>query len=55
MMRADGYVQLNDLLMAQSVKRHKVTPAMIDYIVANNDKQRYQLCEEQGVRYIRAV
>ena len=54
-MRADGYIALNDLLQVQSMKKHRVTPAIIDYIVANNDKKRYQLTEEQGVRFIRAV
>ena len=46
MMRADGYIQLDDLLAVKSVSKHKVTAAVVDHIVANNDKQRFQLMEE---------
>lgn len=41
MMRADGYIQLDDMLQVKSMKNHRVTPAMVDFIVANNDKKRY--------------
>lgn len=54
-MRQDGYIQLADLLNVKSLKRMKVTEAVVEHIVNNNDKKRFQLMTEEGVRYIRAV
>ena len=53
-MREDGYIYLNDLLEMKSLKSKRIGQAEIEYIVATNDKQRFELSEEQGVMLIRA-
>ena len=45
-MREDGYIYLNDLLEMKSLKSKRIGQAEIEYIVATNDKQRYELSEE---------
>ena len=53
--RPDGFIYLDDLLAVKSVAKLKPTYAMIEHIVNNNDKKRFELSEEQGVKLIRAV
>ncbi|KAI8085026.1 phosphotransferase KptA/Tpt1 [Halteromyces radiatus] len=48
----DGYIKLSDLLARPKLKG--VTEAQIQYIVANNDKQRFFLKQDHGDWYIRA-
>ena len=52
MMRADGYIQLQEMLNVRSIKKNKVTVAVVEHIVASNDKKRFELTEEEGVKFI---
>ena len=54
-MRPDGYIYLADLLACKNLKKMKVTEAVVEHIVANNDKKRFELSSEQGVKLIRAA
>ena len=54
-MRPDGYIYLADLLACKNLKKLKVTEAVVEHIVASNDKKRFELSSEQGVKLIRAV
>ena len=55
MMRPDGFIFLADLLSYKSMVKMKVNEAAVMHIVANNDKKRFEVKEEQGVKLIRAV
>ena len=46
---------MEDLLNHRSMKKIKVGISDVQYIVNNNDKKRFELLEENGVMYIRAV
>lgn len=54
-MRPDGFIYLDDLLAVKSVSKLNVDFAIIEHIVNNNDKKRFELKEEQNVKLIRAV
>ena len=38
-----------------SIKRQRIGVAEVEYIVANNDKKRFEMTEEEGVKLIRAA
>ncbi|XAM00082.1 RNA 2'-phosphotransferase [Phycisphaeraceae bacterium D3-23] len=46
-----GWVQIDELLNALAHAGKRYTPAMLDRVVAENDKQRFELSEDgQGIR-----
>ena len=45
-MRADGYIYLQDLLNVPALKRMRIGVAEVEYIVANNEKKRFEMTEE---------
>jgi 2'-phosphotransferase len=51
-MNDEGYVAINDLLKLD--KFENVSVDNIKYVVENNDKQRFTMCERNGDFYIRA-
>ncbi|KAL6075728.1 2'-phosphotransferase [Balamuthia mandrillaris] len=53
-MQEDGWIAVDHLLPLPQLKRENLTVEEVKYIVANNDKQRFALKEEDGVLYIRA-
>lgn len=50
----EGYIKLDDILALPSIKSKKYTFEMIEEVVNNNDKKRYELKQIDGVYYIRA-
>jgi RNA:NAD 2'-phosphotransferase (TPT1/KptA family) len=54
-MRADGFIYLTDLLAVKSLQRMRIGEDQVEQIVNNNDKKRFELAVEQGVKLIRAV
>jgi 2'-phosphotransferase len=52
----DGYVKLSDLLKHKDFAKNKITKLDIEYVVGNNDKQRFKLieAEQTGELMIRA-
>ena len=55
MIRSDGYILMEDLLNHRTMKKIKVGIKDVQFIVNNNDKKRFELLEENGVWFIRAV
>lgn len=53
-MRSDGYCLLSDVLALSAVSRLGATEEAVEAVVRDNDKSRFSLIEEDGVRYIRA-
>ena len=53
--RPDGFIYLTDMLAHKSMTKIRVGEADVECIVNNNDKKRFELTEEMGVKLIRAV
>lgn len=47
-----GWIELSQLLAHQRLKSHKATDEDVARIVANNEKQRFSLKQDNGITYI---
>ena len=54
-LRADGYCLLEEVMGLHKFKKNNWTFEMVKHVVDSNDKKRYEMMEENGVNYIRAV
>lgn len=55
MIRPDGFIYLADLLAVKKIQKMNVGEAEVQQIVDTNDKKRFELKVEEGVKLIRAV
>ena len=53
--RPDGFILLADLLAVRKIEKMRIGIPEVQWIVENSNKKRFDLREENGEMYIRAV
>lgn len=53
--RSDGFVRMHDLLRHPGLKKLRVDEPLIDKIVDGDEKGRFETCDFEGDRFIRAA
>lgn len=53
-MDSAGYSKFEDILQSKNIKKLRIKEEDILRVVANDNKQRYSIKEENGIKYIRA-